>query len=237
MPVRLGLMPVKYASKGARALALVLSERLGHRVRRFRSTASAGSSVKLFKLREGTDKLTQLQRFQAAGVSCPPFTTDRNEVLRWLAEPSAVVCRTVLRGSEGRGIVVAETPEQLVVAPLYTKYIKKKKEFRIHVFDGRVIDRQEKRRRREYDGQRDSNIRNLANGYVFCRDAVDRVQALDDLAIAACSALGYTLGAVDVVWNERHNSYYVLEVNSTPGMEGTTLQRYADAIIGWFRSP
>jgi hypothetical protein len=28
---------------------------------------------------------------------------------------------------------------------------------------------------------------------------------------------------------------YVLEVNSTPGMEGTTLQKYADEINLWYK--
>lgn len=237
MPARLGLMPVKYGSRGAKALATVLSERLGRHVRRYRSAADAGSSVKLFKLREGTDKLTQFQRFRAAGVSCPPFTTDRAEALRWLAEPSAVVCRTILRGSEGRGIVVAETADQVVAAPLYTKYIKKKKEFRVHVLNGVVIDVQEKRKRRDFTDQRDSHIRNVANGYVFCRDGVVEPAGLRELAVAATASLGYILGAVDLVYNERGNTAYVLEVNSTPGMEGTTLQKYADAIINWYRSP
>jgi hypothetical protein len=29
---------------------------------------------------------------------------------------------------------------------------------------------------------------------------------------------------------------FVLEVNSTPGMEGTTLHKYADALVEWWRA-
>ena len=36
-------------------------------------------------------------------------------------------------------------------------------------------------------------------------------------------------GAVDLIWNEHENKCYVLEVNSAPGIEGTTLQQYVTA--------
>jgi hypothetical protein len=36
-------------------------------------------------------------------------------------------------------------------------------------------------------------------------------------------------GAVDLIWNENQNVVYVLEVNTAPGMEGTTLENYCDA--------
>jgi D-alanine-D-alanine ligase-like ATP-grasp enzyme len=190
-----------------------------------------------FRLREGTDKLTQFQRFKDAKVSSPDFTTDRAVAADWCRAGSPVVCRTLLRGSEGRGIVVAELENQLVQAPLYTRYVKKKKEFRVHVLNGKVIDVQEKRKQKDFpdDPQRDIRIRNLANGFVFCREDVREPDGLRRLALEAVQALGYTLGAVDVVFNERLGVLYVLEVNSTPGMEGTTLQKYADEINLWYK--
>jgi glutathione synthase/RimK-type ligase-like ATP-grasp enzyme len=158
-------------------------------------------------------------------------------MLVFLAQSLALtVMLLLLRGSEGRGIVVAETAAQMVAAPLYTKYVKKKREFRVHVLNGQVIDVQEKRRRREFDGERDTRIRNLANGYVFCRDGITVPPGLSDLAISATVALGYNLGAVDIAFNEHHNRLVVLEVNSTPGMEGTTLEKYATAIVEWYRT-
>jgi D-alanine-D-alanine ligase-like ATP-grasp enzyme len=53
------------------------------------------------------------------------------------------------------------------------------------------------------------------------------------MAIAATKALDYSFGAVDIVFNEHHNQLYVLEVNANPGMEGTTLEKYSDAIVKW----
>lgn len=227
---RLVLVPVNMGSRGSKALAAVLSGKVGHRV--YRVTPANVRGRIAFRLREGTDKLTQFQRFQEHGVQSPEFTTDIAVARSW---GGTVVCRTLLRGSEGRGIVVAEEPGQIVPAPLYTKYVKKKKEFRVHVLNGQVIDVQEKRRKGEFDGERDTRIRNLANGYVFCRGDIVEPDGLRDLATRASAALGYTLGAVDIAYNEHSNRCYVLEVNSTPGMEGTTLEKYSDAIAAWYR--
>lgn len=230
---RLVVVPHNRGSRSAKALAETLSQKLGYRVFRVRPNEVRGRVA--FTLREGTDKLEQLRRFQNANVESVEFTTDRNVANRWLPD-SPVVCRTLLRGSEGRGIVVAETADQMVAAPLYTKYRKKRKEFRVHVFNGAVIDVQEKRKRREHDGERDARIRNVGNGYVFCRDGITEPAGLRELALGATAALGYQLGAVDIGFNERDNRCFVFEVNSTPGMEGTTLETYSNAIINWYRS-
>ena len=131
--------------------------------------------------------------------------------------------------------MVAENEDQLVNAPLYTQYVKKKKEFRVHVLNGQVIDVQEKRKKREFSDQRDNRIRNLHNGYVFCRDGVVEPNGLRSLAQSAVQALGYTLGAVDIVFNEHHNRLYVLEVNACPGMQGSTLETYATHVANWYR--
>lgn len=231
---RLVLVPVNMGSAGAKALAKALSEKVGHNVYRYRPNAIPPGRI-AFRLREGTDKLTQFRRFQDAHVTTPEFTTDMGVARGWINDGGVVVCRTLLRGSEGHGIVVAETAEQLVSAPLYTKYTKKKKEFRVHVFNGEVIDVQEKRKRRDTE-RADTRIRNTANGYVFCREGIVEPDGLRTLALQAVQALGYTLGAVDVGFNERDNRCFVFEVNSTPGMEGTTLESYSNAIAGWYRS-
>jgi D-alanine-D-alanine ligase-like ATP-grasp enzyme len=36
--------------------------------------------------------------------------------------------------------------------------------------------------------------------------------------------------AVDVVYNDREKKAYVLEINTAPGVEGQTIQVYADAL-------
>src|SRR5687768_8660323 len=61
---------------------------------------------------------------------CPQFWTRREDI------PDVffpIVCRTVLAGHSGEGIVIADRRDQLVPAPLYVQYIKKQQEYRIHV--------------------------------------------------------------------------------------------------------
>jgi glutathione synthase/RimK-type ligase-like ATP-grasp enzyme len=184
------------------------------------------------------NKLRAFQAFQQAGLAIPDFTTDRQTAASWVADGTMVVCRTILNGHSGRGIVIASSPEQLVTAPLYVKYKKKRKEFRVHVFNGSVIDVAEKRKRttNATDSLFVGHVRNLSNGWVFCRDSIIRPADMEGLAIAACRATGLDFGAVDIIWNEKENKCYLLEVNTAPGLQGTTLANYVDAIFNWVRS-
>ena len=124
--------------------------------------------------------------------------------------------------------------QRIPVAPLYTEYIPKRAEYRFHVFGGRVIDVQEKRKKRDFGDDRNTRIRNVNNGYVYCRDGVNPPDGAADLAVRAVAALGYQYGAVDVIYNERRNQCYVLEVNSRPGIINSTCDAYVNAIIEKF---
>lgn len=234
MPKKLVLVPNNMGSRAAKALAETLSAKLGYKV--FRVKAGRERGRPSFKLSPGTAKDVQLNAFSNSGVSAPEFTGDRNVAAGWIAAGDSVMCRTLLRASEGRGIVVADTVDQLVPARLYTRYVKKKAEYRVHVLNGQVIDVQMKRKRKGFEGERDTKVRNLANGYVFCRDGITEPTGLRELAVRATVSLGYSLGAVDVAYNERSDRLVVLEVNANPGMQGTTLEKYATAIVGQHRA-
>lgn len=233
LSTKLVLVPHNRGSRSAKALAEVLSTKLGHKV--FRVVGHRVRNRVAFKLLPGTDKLTQLRKFKEAEISCPEFTTDRAIALGWLSDGGVVVARTLLRASEGRGIQIAENAGELVNAPLYTLYVKKKKEFRVHVLNGKVIDVQEKRKRKDYESERDTRVRNTANGYVFCRDNLIEPTGLREIALRATAALEYPLGAVDIAYNEHHNQLLVLEVNANPGLTGTTLENYSNHIASWYK--
>lgn len=228
-PNKLVVVPNNMGSRAAKALAETLSNKLGYKVYRVKPERVRGRIP--FKLSAGTDKLTQLNSFNNEKIECPEFTRDIAVARTWIAAGSAVMCRTLLRASEGRGIVVAETEADLVAAPLYTRYVPKKQEYRVHVLDGQVIDIQQKRKRKGFEDERNTKIRNLANGYVFCRDGITEPPELRSLAIKATSSLGYSLGAVDVAYNVKKDKLVVLEVNANPGMQGQTLENYANAIV------
>lgn len=176
-----------------------------------------------------SNKLATLSYFQVDAVAHPEFTTNRAQAESWLNEGSYVVCRQLLTAHSGRGIVVAKQLDDLVDAPLYTKYIRKKKEFRVHVFNNQVIDIQEKRRSSAVDDHH-PYIRNHSNGYVFCRGDIVEPHDLRGLATSAVGSLGLDFGAVDIVWNEYQNKCFALEVNTACGLEGSTVDKYVQAI-------
>jgi glutathione synthase/RimK-type ligase-like ATP-grasp enzyme len=179
-----------------------------------------------------SDKLRTFNQWSLHGVPCPEWTTDIEEAKGWLVDTTnspTVFCRTLTRAHSGRGIAIARLPEEVVPAPLYTKYIKKKKEFRVHVFNRQVIDVQEKRLSSNAP-QGNFLIRNHANGFVFCREDLVEPSSLRSVALAAVSALSLDFGAVDIIYNEKQDQCYALEVNSAPGLEGTTLEKYTNAI-------
>lgn len=177
------------------------------------------------------DKIQQFNAFKTHEVSCPPFTTNPDEVGNLPGKD--VMARTLINSTNGKGIVEFEKQSGVVPwAPLYTAYIPKKAEYRVHVMNGKVIDVQQKRKKRQFEGTRDTRVRNVANGYVYTRDNIVAPEDLQDLAINAVKACGYAYGACDIIYNEKQNKCFVLEVNSRPGLMGTTLENYAHAIKG-----
>lgn len=163
-------------------------------------------------------------------TNIPPFTTRKAEAEDWISNGNICFGRTKLQGSSGEGIVVCDNSEDLQRLPdntLIVQYIKKKHEFRIHVGSGRVLDRQQKKKRRDVDLE-DINwrIRSHANGFVFARQEIKVPKQVDEQALAAMGAIGLDFGAVDVIWNDLHKKAYVLEINTAPGLEGSTVISY-----------
>jgi glutathione synthase/RimK-type ligase-like ATP-grasp enzyme len=179
-----------------------------------------------------SDKLRTFQALEnVAGIRIPAFTTDRSVATGWLRDGVVVVCRTVLSGHSGAGIVLAQSEDQLVNAPLYVQYVKKAKEFRCHVAFGEVIDVQEKRKRAGYEGATNFQVRNHHTGWVYCREDIQEPTGLKPMALQVVSTLGLDFGAVDIIYNAKRNELYVLEVNTAPGIENTTVEKYATAFV------
>lgn len=181
-------------------------------------------------VKKAVDKLVFFNLMADAGVRVPEFTTSFDEA-RLMCAQGAVVERHMLRASAGRGVRIAESPGDVTRAPLYTQYIKKQDEFRVHVVNGEIIDYQ--RKKRVYDvPDEDVNwqVRTMANGFTFGRDNVEINEDVRRQSQAAILALGLDWGAVDVVWNQSQGMAYVLEVNTAPGLVATTLERYTNSI-------
>jgi glutathione synthase/RimK-type ligase-like ATP-grasp enzyme len=182
-----------------------------------------------------SNKLTTFNKLKDIdGIRIPTFTTDAADARSWLDAGIGVVCRTKLSGHSGDGIVlVTEKGAEIPRAPLYVQYIKKQKEFRVHVAFGEVIDVQEKRKRRDLPEEFQTNfqVRNHHTGWVYCREDVQPPQDAAEMAIEAVRTLGLDFGAVDLIWNEKRNETYVLEINTAPGLEGTTVTKYSEAFV------
>ena len=181
------------------------------------------------------NKYSAFAHMSAAGVSIPPYTQSKSKVKEWLDAGSTVFARTILDGHEGAGIVVIKTGDVIPNAPLYTKYIPKDREYRIHVMAGSIIDSVRKVLSSNAPADASKLIRNTANGYVFARregpakTPIVVPSSVHSEARKAVAALGLDFGAVDVIWSAKHQKAYVLEINTAPGIEGTTVQIYANA--------
>lgn len=169
-------------------------------------------------------------------VSIPEWTTTKALAERWHEEGSVVYARTSLQGHSGQGIVVAGAGGQgsVATAPLYTKGITgARREYRVHVYKGKVIHVQTKRRRS--DAAINEDVRNLDGGWVFAVSNVTLSDQVRNNAINAVDAIGLDFGAVDIIAKGRagqETESYVLEINTAPGQRGdTTINRYAKAII------
>ena len=174
-----------------------------------------------------SNKLKTFLEFRNADVPHPEFTTNIEEAQSWIEQGKTVYCRKYLQSKGGNGIIVARTIEELVPAPLYTVGITNVAEYRVHVFNGEVIDVVMKARRRGESPNPD--IKNHAQGWIFIRGGVEVSPEVRNAATEAVRCLHLDFGAVDVCINEEGQPF-VFEVNTAPGLEGTTLEKYKDAI-------
>jgi len=186
------------------------------------------------------NKLKTFKTLKAAGFQhLPLWCTTRYEADQLLytssnggERESAIYCRTSLTGHSGSGIIIAKGSYDLVDAPLYTVATKHKYEFRVHVFKGSVIDVQQKKKRLDYQGP-STGIRNFSNGFIYARADVHIPELIKSASIDAVNHLGLDFGAVDIGYRERDNRAFVFEVNTAPGLVGTTLELYAQTFTNY----
>lgn len=146
------------------------------------------------------------------------------------------IVRTTVTGHSGAGTYHVQSlyelpvPENQIV--LVQKYIRKSREYRVHVLGGEVIDVQEKRRSAEArdTGAVDEFIRNHQNGWVYCRAEVQASDRIKAAAVEVVRRCGLDFGAVDIM-NTESGAPFMLEVNSAPGLSETTAQKYAEALV------
>ena len=173
----------------------------------------------------------------ALGGSIPQYTDSIETARDWVRDGEMVVCRTILNSHSGRGIVLSVNSEQVIAAPLYTKYIKKRDEYRVHMvrqmedgIDGepKYLVSKKLRDRNVPDNYVNWQIRNHSNGFIYGLEE-DPDERLINMALTTLQILQLDFGAVDIIYNAGQNRFYVLEVNCAPGIVGRTLEFYVDA--------
>lgn len=197
-----------------------------------------------------TDKRTCWSLLANNGVPTVQWCCDIENAIFWLQElKEDVLIRTQLKSSGGAGIHVLKSEECCKIGrrDLYTKiielvkdngggnwaaclYFKAKEEYRVHVLRDKILDVQQKRRNTDVPREEvNYAVRSHANGFVFCRENVDPPEAMLKVCVDAVAALGLDFGAVDVRYNTNDKTCCVLEVNTAPGLEGSTIEKYSGA--------
>lgn len=164
------------------------------------------------------------------GTVVPMYWTSKALAQAWLNEKVSrrVVVRAILNGHSGRGITIVQSGQTLPDAPLYVAYIPKQEEYRVHVLLGQVIFVQRKARRHDVPDDRVNwQVRNLDGGFIYQNQGVNPPQCVLDVVLRAHPMTGLDFGAYDVVLTQSQQAY-VLEVNTAPGLTGTTLTKYTE---------
>lgn len=201
-----------------------------------------------------TDSIEQLTAFRGAGLLTPDFTTDRETARQWVRDQSLVFGRQLLH-TRGNDIILPNlrprrTQDGFVVdgetwnrrwwnSEWWSRYIAPTEEWRIHVFNGRTIARGRKILTRPAEVWRRAPVRNVGNGWSFDFTS-DPPKGCRSVARKAVAALGYSVGAVDILQvtatppggpEPPTNEFYVLEVNRLPALTCPyTLGRWCEAI-------
>ena len=183
-----------------------------------------------------SNKLRFFEELAGKGVTIPDWTTDKKTAFEWVVNGSLVCARTILNGHSAAGLVIMHKDDvkTLVEAPLYTRYVPKKEEYRVHVVKGRTVDVQRKALRNGWVEEHGANvnfrIRNLENGFIYMRQDIQVPDIVSNEARKAVEIMKLDFGAVDVIYNEKNQKAFVLEINTAPGLEGQSIQNYAGAL-------
>lgn len=197
---------------------------------------------------EAVDVFTdKLKFFRASASQYVPEWTEPDEAEAhfdachtWLQAGIPVVERHSLTGMSGAGIRIVEPGGELQQAPLYVKYEKKTHEFRIHVaksVDGNFFVLHHQRKvARDREAVTDWRVRNSENGFFFQQHGYNVPDAVTGAALGLIRESFPTIDfvALDVIYHEPTNRACVLEGNTAPGLEGTSVQKYGEYFIERF---
>lgn len=169
------------------------------------------------------NKIKTFSYLNYVNVPTVPFTLDRNQAKAWIRKGNIVYCRTELSSSSGDGIIIAKEESDIPeYCPLFTKGIISPAEYRVHVFNNKVIDVTLKKK--VNGSEANPLVRNYTTNWIFAREDIYIPKVITTWARYAINRMRLNFGAVDILY--KNGLAFVLEINTAPGMQGTTLDRY-----------
>ena len=183
------------------------------------------SVVGSLALTRSRDKLRSLQLMARAGVGLPKtiftnYTKDVNHVIK--AVGGAPLILKLLEGTQGLGVVLAETKNAatsvleafngLKARVIAQEFIKESggADIRAFVVDGKVVGAM---KRQGKEGEFRSNLHRGGSAEIIQLNDEE-----ENTALNAAKAMGLGVAGVDMLQSDK--GPLVLEVNSSPGLEG-----------------
>jgi ribosomal protein S6--L-glutamate ligase len=171
------------------------------------------------------DKLRSLQILARAGIGMPKTafanqTSDIDSIIDSIGGAPCII--KLLEGTQGIGVILAESKKvatsiieaflKLDAAMLVQEFIKEAKgaDIRAFVIDGQVVGAM---KRQAKEGEFRSNLHRGGTAQLIQLSAEERATA-----VKAAKKLGLGIAGVDMLQSER--GPLVMEVNSSPGLEG-----------------
>lgn len=177
------------------------------------------------------NKRTTFDALRNARVPHPEWTTEKRVAGDWLNR-GKVCARTTLEGKDGEGLILLKEHKTdwfgralpLPDAPIYTKFIPARAEYRINVCNDTTVGVQLKV---PQGNNPNHDIKTGGNGYGFRLLNENEIpRGIRPVARAAIAALGLDFGGVDLIVGADGNPY-ILEVNSAPELTPAMVKAYA----------
>lgn len=211
------------------------------------STVAEFDGPRIINAAPRMNKYEELVRLRDSNINCP--VVERWNVSRSGAIPSGYLGRSLYH-SGGADFNLSRADHRI---DYLTGKLDLVEEYRIHIFDGKSIRAGLKQVRDgftrledelDYHARKRGGEANIAHPWVRSFDHGWRINYDNfkskaeqrDIARRAVAALGLTFGAVDV-GRDSTNTYYILEVNRSPGADPPTIESYARAIRRWIENP
>lgn len=183
------------------------------------------SAIDSLAITRSRDKLRSLQILSRSGVGMPKtaftnFSKQDNQVLKHIGEAPVVI--KLLEGTQGLGVVLAETNkaaksvveafDSLKTRVILQEFIKEAggADIRVFIVNGEVVGAM---KRQGKEGEFRSNLHRGGNAAVIKLSRAEKATALK-----AAKSMGLAIAGVDML--QSSSGPMVLEVNSSPGLEG-----------------